>query len=124
VQCCSALTPLGHSECWTDPVRAEATWIGVRMLRRLVLAARVVALPRAYPQTFVMLSSLKPLFFNLGIPHSLLRGYRMSPVSQPESIVTLRILSMVADKETEGIVLLLYRHNRFPVFKRTHYLFR
>jgi hypothetical protein len=33
-------------------------------LTRLLLDSRVVELPMAYPQTFVMLSSLKPLFFN------------------------------------------------------------
>ena len=64
MQRCSALTPLGHSAFWTDPGIAAAPWTGGRLLRRCLLDARVVELPKVYPQTFVMLSSLKPLFFN------------------------------------------------------------
>jgi len=45
--------------------------------QRLLLDSRVVDVPMAYNPTFVMLSSWKPLFFNLAIPRSLLRGYRL-----------------------------------------------
>ena len=46
-------------------VRIQMPGIGAPMIRiRLLLDSRVVDVPMAYNPTFVMLSSLKPLFFN------------------------------------------------------------